>query len=115
MTHGVHHVGLTVHDPSVAAAFFVERLGFRVSGGRGTAVFVTDGTTLLTLWEASVDTAFDRAHPGLHHLALRVRDRAALDWPDAEFGPEPMGTSGNWHTMFAGPSGLRLELVWVPE
>jgi catechol 2,3-dioxygenase-like lactoylglutathione lyase family enzyme len=126
-TEGVHHVGLTVPDIEATRAFFVDVLGFEVVGRRPEypAVFVSDGTVMLTLWRA-VDPAtarpFDRSgNVGLHHLALRVpgpaaldalhRDLQAADDVTVEFGPEPLGSSGLRHLMCAIPGGVRLELV----
>jgi len=126
-TRGAHHVGLTVPDLAAARAFFVEALGFAVVGEvpEYPAVFVSDGTTMLTLWRAPDPAgarAFDRRRNiGLHHLALRVPDAAALaalavdlrvrDGVEIEFEPEPLGDSGMRHMMCAIPGGIRLELV----
>ncbi len=121
---GVHHVGLTVLDAEQAAAFFVEALEFEVLARRPAypAVFVGNGAVMLTLWQVAAAAPFDRRGAvGLHHLALAVPDRAALDRLHhrlaertdvaIEFGPEPVGAAH--HMMFAGPSGLRLELFWA--
>ena len=47
------------------------------------AVFLSDGTTLITLWQANdpaTAVPFDRKNViGLHHLALRVEGADALD------------------------------------
>lgn len=50
-TRGVHHVGLTVPDLAAARRFFVEELGYvvRAEKPEPPAVFVSDGTTLITL------------------------------------------------------------------
>ena len=83
-TRGVHHVGLAVPDLDAAERFFVDALGWRVAGGVPSypAVFVSDGAILVTLWRIADPEAavpFDRrANVGLHHLALKVADRAAL-------------------------------------
>ncbi|MFC0409961.1 VOC family protein [Roseomonas elaeocarpi] len=78
LTRGVHHVGLAVPDLAAVERFFVDALGWTVTGGVPAcpSVFVSDGTTMVTLWRvADPDTAapFDRrAQVGLHHLALKV-------------------------------------------
>ena len=83
-TQGAHHIGLAVRDVAEARDFFVEALGFRVAAERPDypAIFVTDGTTLLTWWQVAEPAGaapFDRrANIGLHHLALRVADLDAL-------------------------------------
>ncbi|MEZ4337118.1 MAG: VOC family protein [Sandaracinaceae bacterium] len=130
LTRGAHHVGLTVRDVEAAAQFFVDALGFEILMRRPAypAVFVGDGTLMLTLWQAEEPEAavpFDRKRGiGLHHLALRVPDAATLealhqtlaarDDVEIEFAPEPLGATGARHMMLAGPSGIRLELVWAP-
>lgn len=126
-TRGAHHVGLTVPDIAAARTFFIEALGFTVVGEAPgyPAVFVSDGTTMLTLWRAADPAgarAFDRRRNiGLHHLALSVPDAATLAAladefrvrkdVEIEFEPEPLGDSGMTHMMCAIPGGIRLELV----
>jgi len=61
-TQGVHHVGLTVPDLPGAVRFFIDTLGFAQIGEKPDypAVFVSDGTTMITLWQAATDAvAFD--------------------------------------------------------
>ena len=128
MTHGIHHVGLSVPDLTAAERFFVDALGWRVVGGSPDypAVFVSDGTVMVTLWrvaEPGRASPFDRrANVGLHHLALRVADRGALrvvhdrlrDWPDVsvEFAPAPMHEGASTHHFIcAMPGGVRLEFT----
>ena len=88
------------------------------------AAFVSDGATMLTLWQAERGdgaTAFDRrANLGLHHLALRVREGAldALherlaprDDVVVEFAPESLGEGPTRHMMTRIPGGLRVEFI----
>ncbi len=126
-TAGVHHVGLTLPDIRVTAAFFIDVLGFREVGAKPDypAVFISDGSVMLTLWQAKEPEqarSFDRAHNvWLHHLALSVADGVTLaalhDWlravdgVEVEFSPEPMGKTGLHHLMCYVPGGVRLELV----
>ncbi len=129
LTKGVHHVGLTVKDLEASAGFFEQALGFDRIGGRPEypSLFISDGTVMLTLWQSKTDdpVPFDRTtNIGLHHVALLVRDRAALDaaftacaaYPGAkiEFPPEPLGGGPREHTMLYEPSGNRVELVYDP-
>ena len=130
-TLGVHHVGLTVPDIQATRAFFVGVLGFHTVAERPAypAVFVSDGAVMLTIWQAqdpAASVAFDRKkNVGLHHLALRVPDAAALEAlhgelaarPDVEieFPPEPVGDGPARHMMLAVPGGVRLELIALPE
>lgn len=128
LTIGAHHVGLAVPDLEAATNFFCVALGFKEVGGNPAypSKFVSDGTTLLTLWQvADPATAipFDRrTNVGLHHLALGVTDAAALDivhdrvraYPGAkvEFAPEPIRAGSSvQHFICAMPGGIRIEFA----
>lgn len=128
LTQGVHHVGLTVGDLAATVAFFTQALGYREVGGRPDypSVFVSDGTTMLTLWQARTDTpnAFDRqTNIGLHHLCLRMSSDAALDTAFAqvsahprvtvEFAPMPVANGNGRYAMVFEPSGNRIELRFM--
>jgi catechol 2,3-dioxygenase-like lactoylglutathione lyase family enzyme len=128
LTTGAHHIGLTVPDLEAAADFFCSTLGFDEVGGNPAypSKFVSDGKTLLTLWQA-VDpanaTPFNRTtNIGLHHLALGVADAQALatvhtrvaTHPDVavEFAPEPIREgSATQHFICAMPGGIRIEFA----
>jgi len=126
-TRGAHHIGLTVPDLAQARAFFLDTLGFSQVGEKPDypAVFVSDGVTMITLWQA-VDpqgaVPFDRKNViGLHHLALQVGSGAALDalheklaatqGVAIEFAPEPLGGSAIRHMMCFIPGGIRVEFI----
>lgn len=127
LTLGLHHFGLTVPDLAASRDFFIGTLGFRQIGEKPDypAVFVSDGTTTVTLWQASdpaTAVPFDRkANIGLHHFALRVDGAAALDAAyarlnktpgvDIEFAPEPLGGGPTRHMMCFIPGGIRMELI----
>lgn len=128
MTTGVHHVGLAVPDLEATRAFFCDALGYQTVGGVPDypAHFVSDGTTLLTLWQLpdpETVVAFDRKrNVGLHHMAIGVPDAATLDllfarvkaWPGTaiEFAPCPMREgSAVRHFMCAIPGGIRVEFA----
>ena len=128
LTRGIHHIGLAVPDLDAAARFFCDALGFSIAGERPDypARFVTDGTTLLTLWQVAdpaTATQFDRrANIGLHHLALAVTDDATLETVHArvsehpgvivEFAPEPTREGATTrHFICAMPGGIRIEFV----
>lgn len=119
------HIGLTVRDLDNSVKFFTG-LGFEVFGEKPAypAVFVRQGQTRLTLWQAKAServVAFDRHNNiGLHHLALGVPDVAALEelhekllqYPgcEVEFGPELSGAGPDRHMMVAvAGSGIRIE------
>lgn len=128
LTKGVHHVGLTVPDVGLAAAFFEAALGFeRVREvPEYPAIFVSDGTVMLTLWQATDPhsaTPFDRKKViGLHHLALKVdptvlddlyQKVSSADDVKIEFSPEPLRGGPIRHMMCHIPGGIRLELIGV--
>ena len=128
LTTGVHHVGLAVPDLEAAERFFVDALGWAAVGAVPAypAIFVSDGAVMVTLWRvADPNTAipFDRrANVGLHHLALKVPDRAALttvhdrlrDYSGVtiEFSPMPIREgSATTHFIVAMPGGVRIEFA----
>ena len=127
LTRGVHHVGLTVTDLDASSRFFTDLLGWERVGGKPDypAVFVSDGTVMVTLWLAkqpSAAMAFDKNNNvGLHHLALRVEDLdvlhrihrklAAAGNIEIEFAPEPLGDGSSTHMMCYEPGGIRVEFI----
>jgi len=131
VTQGAHHIGLTVPDLAKTRAFFLDTLGFSQIGEVPDypAVFLTDGSTMITLWQAeNPDTAvaFDRKNViGLHHFALKVGTAEALDALHArlkaadgvriEFAPEPLGGGPARHMMCSIPGGIRTEFIALPS
>lgn len=128
-TKGIHHLGLTVSRLAESAAFFTDTLGWqevrRVP--EYPAIFVSNGSVMFTLWQA---TAPDEARPfdhknnvGLHHVAVQVESREALDavfarvkaaGADIEFAPELLRDGPAMHMMCFEPSGIRVEFIWLP-
>jgi catechol 2,3-dioxygenase-like lactoylglutathione lyase family enzyme len=130
VTRGAHHVGLTVPDLAKARGFFIDTLGFVQVGEKPDypAVFVSDGTLMITLWQAAEPKAaipFDRKNViGLHHLALRVEaddldplhDRLrGTAGVEIEFAPEALGGGPVRHMMCAIPGGIRVEFIAPPS
>ncbi len=127
LTGGVHHVGLTVTDLDASCSFFTDLLGWRRVGGdpEYPAVFVSDGTVMVTLWQArqpAAATAFDKNNNvGLHHLALSVADLDTLDrlhrrleaaeGVTIEFAPELLRGGLVTHMMCHEPGGIRIEFI----
>ncbi|MBV1931691.1 MAG: VOC family protein [Porticoccaceae bacterium] len=126
-TQGAHHVGLTVPNLAQARDFFIDVLGYQQVGGKPEypAVFVSDGSIMITLWQAEnpeAVTSFDRRNNiGLHHLALGVSDVERLhelnhrlsdeESVTVEFAPEPLGGGPTQHMMCAIPGGIRVEFI----
>ncbi|MGI9352849.1 MAG: VOC family protein [Rhizobiaceae bacterium] len=126
-TRGAHHIGLTVPDLAETKAFFLDVLGFSQVGEVPAypAVFLTDGITMITLWQAENSekaVPFDRKNViGLHHLALNVASMQELKElysvlknqlnVGIEFAPEPLGESGANHMMCNIPGGIRVEFL----
>lgn len=131
ITRGLHHIGLTVPNLDATNSFFKNTLGYEQIGDVPDypAVFLTDGTTMLTLWQAeNPDTAvaFDRKNViGLHHFALGLENHAALDSlykklktaddVTIEFAPEPLGAGQVRHMMTNIPGGIRVEFISPSE
>ena len=127
LTEGAHHIGLTVPSLDAARAFFIETLGFAQVGEKPDypAVFVSDGTTMITLWQVrdpATAVAFDRKNViGLHHLALKVPGSDALDalhdklkgtdGVEIEFAPEDLSGGPIRHMMCTIPGGIRTEFI----
>ena len=127
LTQGIHHVGLTVTDLDASCSFFTQLLGWEKVGGNPDypAVFVSDGSVLVTLWqtrEKSAAKPFDKNNNvGLHHLAIRVADLdtlekiyqklAAAESVDIEFAPEPLRDGPTTHMMCFEPGGIRVEFI----
>lgn len=130
LTTGIDHIGLSVSDLEASSRFFVECLGWKVIGEKPSypAVFVSDGTHRVTLWQIDKSNGFvdfdRRKNVGLHHLALKVADMATLGrlysrvatWPGVvvEFAPETVGNGPRVHCMVREPGGARLEFVHTP-
>ena len=127
LTNGAHHIGLTVPDLVETRAFFIDTLGFEQLGEVPDypAVFMSDGTTMITLWQAedpATATRFDRKNViGLHHFALNVDGADILDTlhdklkgtnnVEVEFAPEPLGDGPTRHMMCTIPGGIRMEFI----
>ena len=129
-TLGIDHLGITVSDLETSLNFFTQCLGWDVKGGNEAypSAYVSDGTSILTIWQAKVDApvSFDRhKNIGLHHVALKVASEDALnslfgdmkDWPgvNVEFAPEFSGTGPKVHCMINEPGGNRIEFAYDPR
>ncbi len=127
ITKGAHHIGLTVPDLAKSRAFFIDTLGFSLVGEVPDypAVFLTDGITMITLWQAANPAAavpFDRKNIiGLHHFALKVESADHLETlhqklartadVEIEFAPESLGGGATQHMMCFIPGGIRMEFI----
>ena len=125
-TLGVHHVGLTVSRLQDSANFFTELLGWKEVKRNEDypAIFVSDGSIMLTLWKNKTEPAlaFDKnRNVGLHHIAFRVASDEDLNAIyeclqqnkiTIEFAPEQLGPGPARHMMCFEPSGNRIEFIW---
>ncbi len=127
ITQGAHHIGLTVPDLAESRAYFLDTLGFSQVGEVPDypAVFLTDGATMITLWQAAdpaTAVSFDRKNViGLHHFALKVEDADVLaslhhklstaDGVEIEFAPESLGGGATQPMMCTIPGGIRMEFI----
>ena len=126
VTKGIHHLGLTVSRLEESAAFFKSMLGWHEVKRRDDypAIFMSDGTVMLTLWatKEAPATPFDKnRNVGLHHVAFTVPDEATLNsvyerlqqaGVPIEFAPEPLGGGPAKHLICYDPSGIRAEILW---
>jgi len=82
---GIDHVGIAVADPSASLKFFTDVLGLTsdepqdVKGQNTRVRFVNTGDAKIELVESlapgsPIATYLEKRGPGLHHVALRVRD-----------------------------------------
>lgn len=127
LTSGLHHLGLTVSNLEESANFFTQLLGWQEIKRNPDypAIFVSDGTIMLTLWslKSANSNSFDRkSNVGLHHLALLMRTEEQLNHIyqqllDAnimiEFAPEFVQKGPAKHFMCYDPSGIRIEFFWA--
>ncbi|MCE6963065.1 VOC family protein [Leclercia pneumoniae] len=123
LTTGVHHIGLAVSKLEESAGFFTKLLGWEEVKRREDypAIFVRDGALMITLWKTQTEEPvnFDRKkNVGLHHLALRVKTKAALfeilevlkaNNIEIEFEPALIREGPSMHMMCYDPSGIRIE------
>ena len=125
-TEGVHHLGLTVSNLQETQDFFTNILNYQIVGGRPEypSVFLSDGHTMLTLWQAQCQTptAFDRKNNiGLHHFAIKVPSKEQLfqlhenlkkhPFTEIEFDPEHLRGTPLTHFMCLIPGGIRVEFI----
>ena len=126
ITKGVHHIGLTVSRLEESAAFFTSLLGWKEVRRNEDypAIFVSDGTTMVTLWKTREEApaVFDKnRNVGLHHVAFVVESEDELNRVckklkdngiEIEFTPELLRHGPARHMMCYEPSGIRVEFIW---
>jgi glyoxylase I family protein len=134
---GIHHVDIVVSSIGRSLPWYRELLGpvgwnrvREVEGERGETIYYLGAQVgrrpTIGLREAQSDSPpVDRYSVGLHHLALDVTSRAAVDeraaWlrshhAEIESGPEEYGyIPGYYAVFFYDPDGLKLELLHVPD
>lgn len=126
VTRGVHHIGMTVSGLEESAAFFVSLFGWKEVKRKEDypAIFVSDGSIMLTLWKNKEEPAspFNKdKNIGLHHVAFLVPDEQSLleiyerlknNNIKMEFTPELVGQGPARHMMCFEPSGNRIEFIW---
>jgi len=130
---GIHHVDLVVSSIERSLPFYRELLGplgwhgiSEVEGERGETIWYLSGRdTSIGLREAQSDESeYDRYSVGLHHVAIEVASRAAVDeradWLRANgalLESEPQEYTympGYYAVFFYDPDGMKLEILHVP-
>ncbi|MGO0059815.1 VOC family protein [Brevibacillus fluminis] len=126
LTKGVNHVGLSVTNLEASKRFFTDILEFELlKDVEGDHAFVTDGTTMITLWQTAEQAATVKT-AGLHHLALQVESVAVLRQLEARMkqngirlqfdGIGVRGQEGGFLALFCyDPSGIRIELATLEK
>jgi catechol 2,3-dioxygenase-like lactoylglutathione lyase family enzyme len=126
ITTGSHHIGLTVSDLEESAWFFTGMLGWNEvrRDEDYPAIFVSDGTLMVTLWKARDEqpSSFDKdKNIGLHHVAFLIESEQELEQLykkideaglKIEFSPELLRGGPAKHMMCYEPSGIRVEFIW---
>ncbi len=126
---GVEHIDVTVNDLARAAIFYdkvLPVLGFRrLPDNYRDNIRWANAHLSFAIRPAATSAAFDRYRAGLHHLAFRAKNRAAID----EFhrflmredlpildapGEYPQYGPNYYAVFFADPDGMKLELVHFP-
>ncbi|MDQ1461127.1 MAG: glyoxylase family protein [Actinomycetota bacterium] len=134
MIDDVHHLGLTVRNVDVSAAWYTDVLGFqRVGqhtspGGDRQKVFLRHERLRvrlgLTQHQHGPREAFDETRVGLDHLAFAISSRAELDgWAErfheagVAFSPVAPANSipGAAVLVFRDPDNIQLELFFDPS
>jgi len=127
ITKGTHHIGLTVSKLEESAKFFTSLLGWKEvkRNEEYPAIYVSDGSIMLTLWAAKEEPSIQfnrRGNIGLHHVAFSVENeddlnqlhkRLADNGTKIEFAPEQLGQGTAKHMMCYEPSGIRVEFIWL--
>ncbi len=125
LTHGCHHIGLSVSKLEDTAAFFIDVLGWQLvkRDDAYPAIFVSDGHIMVTLWQSqsSDPISFDKNNIGLHHVAFMVGSENTLNECylniknsalKIEFKPELLRDGPAKHMICYEPSDIRIELIW---
>ena len=130
---GIHHVDLVVSSIERSLPFYRELLGplgwhgiSEAEGERGETIWYLSGRDCsIGLRQAQSETrAYDRYGIGLHHLAIEVLSRAAVDeraeWVRANgalLESEPQEYTympGYYAVFFYDPDGMKLEILHGP-
>jgi glyoxylase I family protein len=133
MINDLHHIGLTVRDVDVSAAWYAAVLGFQRVGehsapdGHRRKVFLRhDGLRVrlgLTQHEHGSRDAFDETRVGLDHLAFAVSTREELEvwgqrFSEAGLVRSPVASAnsipGAVVLVFRDPDNIQLELFFDP-
>jgi glyoxylase I family protein len=133
MITGLHHLGLTVRDVEVSAAWYERVLGFRRAGGfeapdgaRRKVFLQHDSLPVrlgLTQHRPGTPDPFDETRAGLDHLAFAVSRRADLEAWAARLAAAGVTCSpvaaansvpGAAVLVFRDPDNIQLELFFDP-
>ena len=127
----VHHIDLTVTDPSVSFLLydgFLTFLGYERTREYEWSLATGSGLSSICLNPAKGEGTHDRYKPGLHHLAFRAESREDVDlfYAHLEFlgatildapadYPQYNNGQGYYAVFFADIDSLKLEVAYTPN
>jgi len=134
MIENIHHLGLSVRDVDVSAAWYADVLGFHRAGeyrapdGSRRKIFLRhDGLRArvgLTQHQDGAGEPFDETRVGLDHLAFAVSSREELDdwaqrFSEAGVAFSPVASANSITDaaviVFRDPDNIQLELFFDPS
>jgi glyoxylase I family protein len=126
---GIEHIDVTVNDLTRSTIFYdkvMRALGFRrLPDNDRNNIRWANAHLSFAIRPATSGADFDRYRVGLHHLAFRAKNRAAIDefhrflvrenLPILDAPAEYPQHGPNYYAVFfADPDGIKLELVHFP-
>jgi catechol 2,3-dioxygenase-like lactoylglutathione lyase family enzyme len=120
----LRHLAIQAADPDSAAKFYSEAFGFEEVGhaqsAGGRAVYLSDGTINLAIFELHQEGLPNAGPPGLNHFGVIVEDRAGfmaqLDALGARciLPPPEEAAAGSYEVKYETPDGVKFDVSTHP-